>query len=65
KKQMILGKGIFLLDTTIITLPDNTNYERAEYLPLDPADIKTGPCKYCAAFKYARKFVERIFLAQL
>lgn len=35
KKQMILGKGIFLLDTTLIPLPDNTNYEKAEYLPLD------------------------------
>ena len=35
KKQMILGKGTFLLDTTTVTLPDNTNYEKAEYLPLD------------------------------
>jgi len=35
KKRAILGKGIFLLDTTIITLPDNSNYEGAEYLPLD------------------------------
>ena len=35
KKQMILCKGIFLLDTTIVPLPDNTNYEKAEYLPLD------------------------------
>jgi len=35
KKGAILGKGTFLLDTTLIPLPDNTNYEKAEYLPLD------------------------------
>ena len=35
KKQMILGRGIFLLDTTLVPLPDNTNYEKAEYVPLD------------------------------
>ena len=35
KKRAILGKGIFLLDTTLVTLPDNTNYEKAKYLPLD------------------------------
>jgi hypothetical protein len=35
KKRMVLGKGTFLLDTTLVTLPDNSNYERAEYLPLD------------------------------
>ncbi len=29
KKRVILGKGIFLLDTTIITLPDNSNYQGA------------------------------------
>ena len=29
KKGVILGKGTFLLDTTTITLPDNTNYEKA------------------------------------
>jgi len=35
KKRVILGKGTFVLDTTTITLPDNSNYEKAEYLPLD------------------------------
>ena len=35
KKRAILGSGIFLLDTTTITLPDNSNYEGAEYLSLD------------------------------
>ena len=35
KKRAILGKGTFVLDTTLITLPDNSNYEKAEYLPLD------------------------------
>lgn len=28
KKRAILAGGIFLLDTTIITLPDNSNYQR-------------------------------------
>ncbi|TET14688.1 MAG: IS4/IS5 family transposase [Actinobacteria bacterium] len=35
KKRAILGKGTFVLDTSLVTLPDNTNYEKAEYLPLD------------------------------
>ena len=35
KKRALLGRGIFLLDTTNIILPDNSNYEKAEYLPLD------------------------------
>jgi len=34
-KQAILKEGIFLLDGSIIALPDNNNYEKAEYLPLD------------------------------
>jgi hypothetical protein len=35
KKGALLKKGTFVLDTTIIILPDNSNYEKAEYLPLD------------------------------
>lgn len=34
KKRMILGKGTFILDTSLVVLPDNSNYEKAEYLPL-------------------------------
>jgi len=34
-KRVILKEGIFLLDTTLRPLPDNKNYENAQYLPLD------------------------------
>jgi len=34
-KRVIQKEGIFLLDTTIIDLPHNRNYENAQYLPLD------------------------------
>lgn len=34
-KRVILKEGIFILDSSIITLPDNNNYENAQYLPLD------------------------------
>ena len=33
-KRIILKEGIFILDGSIITLPDNKNYENAQYLPL-------------------------------
>ena len=34
-KRAILKEGIFILDGSIITLPDNRNYQNAQYLPLD------------------------------
>lgn len=35
QKRAIRKEGIFILDGSIITLPDNNNYESAQYLPLD------------------------------
>ena len=35
KKGVILGKGTFIIDTSLVVFPDNSNYEKAEYLPLD------------------------------
>lgn len=34
-KRVILKEGIFILDGSVIILPDNKNYENAQYLPLD------------------------------
>lgn len=34
-KRVILKEGIFILDSSIIALPDNNNYENSQYLPLD------------------------------
>jgi hypothetical protein len=34
-KRVILGEGIFVIDGTHIIVPDNKNYEGAEYIPLD------------------------------
>jgi len=34
-KRAIRKEGIFILDGSIIDLPDNINYENAQYLPLD------------------------------
>lgn len=34
-KRAINKEGIFILDGSIITLPDNKNYENSQYLPLD------------------------------
>jgi hypothetical protein len=34
-KRAILKEGLFILDVSIIVLPDNNNYENAQYLPLD------------------------------
>lgn len=34
-KRAIRKEGIFILDGSIIDLPDNNNYEDAQYLPLD------------------------------
>ena len=34
-KRAILKEGIFILDGSLLCLPDNNNYENAQYLPLD------------------------------
>ncbi len=34
-KRAIRKEGIFILDGSILSLPDNINYENAQYLPLD------------------------------
>ena len=34
-KRAIRKEGIFILDGSLLTLPDNQNYENAQYLPLD------------------------------
>jgi len=34
-KRVIRKEGIFILDGSILSLPDNINYENAQYLPLD------------------------------
>ncbi len=34
-KRVIQKEGIFLLDGSVITLPDNKNYQSSQYLPLD------------------------------
>jgi len=35
QKRAIRKEGIFILDDSILSLPDNINYENAQYLPLD------------------------------
>lgn len=35
QKRAVRKEGIFILDGSILTLPDNINYENAQYLPLD------------------------------
>lgn len=56
KKGAILKEGIFLLDGSIIALPDNNNYQMAEYLPLDGhknyVDIDKLPGEEAKKFKY-------------
>ena len=56
KKGAILKEGIFLLDSSIIPLPDNSNYEKAEYLPLDKhknyVDVGRLPENEAKKFKY-------------
>jgi hypothetical protein len=34
-KRVVRKEGIFILDGSLLTLPDNQNYENAQYLPLD------------------------------
>ena len=55
-KQVILKEGIFLLDGSIIPLPDNNNYEEAEYLPLDKhknyVNVDKLPENEAKKFKY-------------
>lgn len=52
----ILGRGTFILDTSTIVLPDNNNYEKAEYLSLDKhknyVDINKLPKEEAKKFKY-------------
>jgi len=55
-KGAIFKEGIFLIDTTLIDLPDNRNYENAQYLPLDKDKnyVDTGkmPPYEARKFKY-------------